>query len=131
MELTRAGDYGIFGVIYLAKQPKGKIVSLTEVSKVENLPEKFLAKIFQNLTRSGLIISHRGARGGFSLARPPDQITVKELLESIQGPIHFTKCLSELDDCDRKEICELRKIWKKAQDYCMKLLTQHTLADLI
>lgn len=131
MELTRAGDYGVFGVIYLAKQPKGKIVSLTEVSKVENLPEKFLAKIFQNLTRSGLIISHRGARGGFSLARPPDQITVKELLESIQGPIHFTKCLSELDDCDRKEICELRKIWKKAQDYCMKLLTQHTLADLI
>jgi Rrf2 family iron-sulfur cluster assembly transcriptional regulator len=131
MELTRAGDYGIFGVIYLAKQPRGKIVSLAEVAKAENLPEKFLAKIFQNLTRSGLIISHRGARGGFSLARPADQITVKELLESIQGPIHFTKCLSGLDDCDRKEICELRKLWKKAQDYCMKLLTQNTLADLV
>lgn len=131
MELTRAGDYGIFGVIYLAKQPKGRIVSLAEVAQAENLPEKFLAKIFQNLTRSGLIISHRGARGGFSLARPADQITVKELLESIQGPIHFTRCLSALDDCDRKEICELRKIWKKAQDYCMKLLTQNTLSDLV
>jgi Rrf2 family iron-sulfur cluster assembly transcriptional regulator len=131
MELTKAGDYGIFGVIYLAKQPKGKVVSLAEVAKEENLPGKFLAKIFQNLTRSGLIVSHRGARGGFSLARPADQITVKELLESIQGPIHFTKCLSELGDCDRKEICELRKIWKTAQDYCMKLLTKHTLADLI
>jgi len=131
MELTKAGDYGIFGVIYLAKQPKGKIVSLAEVAKAENLPEKFLAKIFQNLTRSGLIISHRGARGGFSLARPADQITVKELLESIQGPIHFTRCLSLLGECEREEICELRKIWKKAQDYLLKLLTQNTLADLV
>jgi len=130
MELTRAGDYGIYGVIHLAKQPKGKIVSLAEVSRAENIPEKFLAKIFQNLTRSSLIISHRGARGGFSLARSPDQITVKELLESVQGPIHFTKCLSELGDCDRKEICELRKLLKKAQDFSLELLSKHTLADL-
>ncbi|MFH1336854.1 MAG: Rrf2 family transcriptional regulator, partial [Candidatus Zixiibacteriota bacterium] len=73
MELTKAGDYGIFGVIYLARQPKGKVVSLSEVAEAEDLPEKFLAKIFQSLTRSGLIISHRGARGGFSLARSADQ----------------------------------------------------------
>lgn len=131
MELTKAGGYGIFGVIYLARQPRGKVVSLSEVAEAEDLPEKFLAKIFQNLTRSGLIISHRGARGGFSLARPADQITVKELLESIQGPIHFTRCLSNLGDCNREEICELRKLWKKAQDYSIKLLTQHTLADLV
>jgi Rrf2 family protein len=131
MELTKAGDYGVFGVIYLAKQPRGKIVSLSEVSKAENIPEKFLAKIFQSLTRSGLIRSHRGAGGGFSLAKPANKITVKELLESIQGPIYFTKCLSNLYDCDRKEICKLRNLWKKAQDYSIKILTQKTLADLI
>lgn len=131
MELTKAGDYGIFGVIYLAKQPQGKIVSLSEVSKAENIPEKFLAKIFQSLTRSGLLRSHRGAGGGFSLARPANKITVKELLESIQGPIYFTKCLSNLYDCDRKDICKLRNLWKKAQDYSIKILTQKTLADLI
>jgi Rrf2 family protein len=131
MELTKAGDYGVFVVIYLAKQPRGKIVSLSEVSKAENIPEKFLAKIFQSLTRSGLIRSHRGAGGGFSLAKPANKITVKELLESIQGPIYFTKCLSNLYDCDRKEICKLRNLWKKAQDYSIKILTQKTLADLI
>ena len=131
MELTKAGDYGIFGVIYLAKQPQGKIVSLAEVSKAENIPEKFLAKIFQSLTRAGLILSHRGAGGGFSLARPANKITVKELLESIQGPIYFTKCLSNLYDCDRKEICKLRKLWKKAQIYALRILTQKTLADLV
>lgn len=131
MVLTRAGDYGIFGVIYLAKQPKGKIVSLSEVSKAENIPEKFLAKIFQHLSRSGLIRSHRGARGGFSLARSPGEITVKELLEAIQGPICFSKCLSELDDCDRKEICKLRNVMQKAQDNTIRILTQKTLSDLV
>ena len=131
MVLTRAGDYGIFGVIYLAKQPKGKIVSLSEVSKAEDIPEKFLAKIFQHLTRSGLIRSHRGARGGFSLARPANQISVKELLEAIQGPICFSKCLEELADCERKEVCKLRKVMQKAQDNTVKILTQSTLADLV
>ncbi len=131
MVLTRAGDYGIYGVIYLAKQPKGKIISLSEVSKAEDIPEKFLAKIFQTLTRSGLIRSHRGARGGFSLARPAHQISVKELLEAIQGPICFARCLSELEDCQRKEICRLREIMQKAQDNTIKILTQKTLADLV
>lgn len=131
MELTKACSYGIFGMIYLAEQPQGKIVSLSEIAKAENLPEKFLAKIFQNLTRSGLIRSHRGAGGGFSLARPANKIMVKELLESIQGPICFAKCLSDLEDCDKKEICKLRKFLKKVQDYATKILTQSTLADLI
>jgi Rrf2 family iron-sulfur cluster assembly transcriptional regulator len=131
MELTKACSYGIFGMIYLSKQPQGKVVSLSEISKAENLPEKFLAKIFQNLTRSGLIRSHRGAGGGFSLARPANQITVKELLESIQGPIYFAKCLSDLDGCDKKGVCKLLKLWKKSQDYTMKILSQTTLADLI
>ncbi len=131
MVLTKACGYGVFGVIYLAKQPKGKIVSLSEVSKTENLPEKFLAKIFQSLTRSGLIRSHRGAGGGFSLARPANKITVKELLESIQGPMYFLKCSGELEDCDRKEICRLRKLWEKVQDYTVEIMSQNTLADLI
>lgn len=131
MVLTRAGDYGIFGVIYLAKQPKGKIVSLSEVSKAEGIPEKFLAKIFQSLTRSGLIRSYRGARGGFSLGRPASQITVKELLEAIQGPICFSKCLSQLEDCERSEICKLRDVMQTAQDNTIKILTQKTLADLV
>jgi Rrf2 family iron-sulfur cluster assembly transcriptional regulator len=131
MVLTRAGGYGIFGVIYLAKQPKGKVVSLSEVSNTEGIPEKFLAKIFQSLTRSGLIRSHRGARGGFSLTRPANEITVKELLEAIQGPICFAKCLEELEECDRKDICKLRKVIQKAQDNTVKVLTQSTLADIV
>ena len=131
MVLTRACAYGVFGVMYLAKQPKGKIASLAEVAGAENIPEKFLAKIFQSLTRSGLIRSHRGARGGFSLGRPTNQITVKELLEAIQGPLCYAKCLSEMEECEKTESCKLRTILQEAQNVTMKTLTQNTLADLV
>jgi Rrf2 family protein len=131
MELTKAGDYGFLGILYLAQQPTKKIVRLSEISENEDIPEKFLAKIFQGYTRSGLVQSHRGARGGFSLAKPPDKITVKDVLESVQGPIYLTRCMNDVDPCERKDTCSLRKVWVKAQDYLNNLLEKKTLADLI
>jgi Rrf2 family iron-sulfur cluster assembly transcriptional regulator len=131
MELTKAGDYGFLGILYLAKQPPRKVVRLSEISENEEIPEKFLAKIFQSYTRSGLVRSHRGARGGFSMAKSPDKISVKEILESVQGPIYLTRCLSGDESCKRKDSCPLRKVWIKAQDYVTNLLDKKTLADLI
>ena len=131
MELTKAGDYGYLGLLYLAKQPKDRIVRLSEISDSEGIPEKFLAKIFQNLTRTGLVRSHRGAKGGFTLAKPADQITVKELIESVQGPIFLSRCLTSPNSCDRKKICPLRKLWVKSQDYIIEMFKENTLADLV
>jgi len=102
MELNKAGDYGFLGMLYLAKQPKDRVVRISEISENEGIPEKFLAKIFQNLTRSGLVRSHRGAKGGFSLGKPAKKISVKELLECVQGPIYLSRCLSSSSDCQRK-----------------------------
>jgi Rrf2 family protein len=131
MELTKAGDYGFLGIMYLARQPEKKVVRLSEISENEDIPEKFLAKIFQSYTRSGLVKSHRGARGGFSMAKPAEKITVKDIMESVQGPIYLTRCLNEAESCERKDTCSLRKIWMKAQDHLTNLLEKKTLADLI
>ncbi len=131
MELTKAGDYGFLGILYLARQPEKKVVRLSEISESEDIPEKFLAKIFQSYTRSGLVRSHRGARGGFSMAKPAEKITVKDILESVQGPIYLTRCLNSAESCERKDTCSLRKIWTKAQDHLTGLLEKKTLADLI
>jgi len=131
MELTKAGDYGFLGIMYLARQPEKRVVRLSEISENEDIPEKFLAKIFQSYTRSGLVKSHRGARGGFSMAKPSEKIRVKDILESVQGPIYLTRCLNEAESCERKDTCSLRKIWLKAQDHLNNLLEKKTLADLI
>lgn len=130
MELTKAGDYGYLGMLYLAKQPKDRVVRISEISENEGIPEKFLAKIFQNLTRSGLVRSHRGAKGGFSLGKPAQKISIKELLECAQGPIYLSRCLSAPDSCDRKKGCALRKLWVQGQEVIDDILTKTTLADL-
>ena len=130
MELTKAGGYGYLGMLYLARQPKNRVVRISEISENEGIPEKFLAKIFQNLTRSGLVRSHRGAKGGFSLGKPAQKISIKELLECVQGPLYLARCLSSAEPCDKKKYCGLRKLWAEGQDFVDDLLSGSTLADM-
>jgi Rrf2 family iron-sulfur cluster assembly transcriptional regulator len=87
MHLNRGVEYGIQGLTYLARDGGGRSALLREVSRATAVPESFLSKIFQRLVRSGLIRSRRGFRGGFLLARPASQITLREVVEALQGPI--------------------------------------------
>jgi Rrf2 family protein len=129
MEVTKAGEYGYLGMLYLARQPKDSVVRISDISENERIPEKFLAKIFQHLTKSGLVKSHRGAKGGFSLGKPAQKISIKELLECVQGPIYLNRCLFSPDYCDRSKNCSLRKLWVKGQNFLDDLLMKATLAD--
>jgi Rrf2 family protein len=130
MEVTKAGEYGYLGMLYLARQPKNRVVRISEISENEGIPEKFLAKIFQTLGRTGLVRSHRGAKGGFSLGKPAQKISIKELLECVQGPIYLNRCLSSPNYCERQRYCALRKVWQKGQGFLDNLLIKTTLADL-
>ena len=78
MQFTKAEEYGMHGVLHLANKGQGKVTPLSEISEAREIPEKFLAKIFQSLSRSGILRSHRGVRGGFTLAKSPRDITVKD-----------------------------------------------------
>lgn len=129
MQFTKAEGYGIFGLIYLADQPAGKIIPLSEISESQDIPEKFLAKIFQSLTKSGLIRSHRGVKGGFTLGKPANQISVAEILEGIMGPYYIAKCLNADDACDRKE-CAIKVVLGKVQNAMMDVFNSYTLRDL-
>ena len=131
MQFTKAEGYGLHGVIFLAEQPEGKVTPLSEISEAQNVPEKFLAKIFQNLTKAGLIKSHRGVRGGFAMARPAERITIREVLESIQGPYYLVKCLEDESVCDKAETCSIRKLIGLAQERVLDLFEEHTIADLM
>lgn len=130
MQFTKAEAYGIFGIIHLADQPAGKVTPLSEISEEENVPEKFLAKIFQSLSKSGIIRSHRGVKGGFSLARPADQITFREVVEAIHGPYFLAKCFNVEEICDRED-CSIKVLLKKAQDALMEIFDKYTIADLL
>ena len=130
MQFTKAEAYGIFGILYLADQPAGKITPLSEISEGQDVPEKFLAKIFQSLSKSGIIRSHRGVKGGFSLARPANEISFREVIEIIHGPYFLAKCFNVEEVCDR-ENCAVKVLLEKAQTAIMELFENHSIADLL
>jgi Rrf2 family transcriptional regulator, iron-sulfur cluster assembly transcription factor len=130
MRLTRGADYGLRGMIHLAQLPKGGVALVQEVAEQENVPESYLAKIFQDLSRSGLMVSHRGAKGGFSLARDPAQITLKQMIEAIEGPIFLLPCLDPRERCEKEQGCALYEAVAQAQHLLLDQLDRTSLQSL-
>ena len=131
MQITRAAEYGVLGLMRLGRLRGGAMAMIDEVSRAEKIPKSFLAKIFQDLGRAGLVRSSRGARGGFSLARDADQITVLEIIEAIEGRIVFQRCRLDKADCEHVGGCALCGLFERAQDGVKDALTGTTLQDLI
>jgi Rrf2 family protein len=131
MQITRSGEYGLRGLLFLAKQPPEKVTLVSEISKEQKIPETFLAKIFQRLSKVGLLRSARGAKGGFSLGKPAREITMREIVEAIEGPIAFNRCLLRQGECDEEKVCSLRKVWEKAQQRFVEILDRTTIEDLV
>ena len=130
MQITRREEYGLKGLIFLAQQPQEKFSLVSEISKVQKIPEKFLAKIFQELSRAGLLRSYRGSKGGFSLRKRANEITLREVIEVLEGPVAINRCLLHKGECDEESECSLREVWEEAQHHLLKVLDRTTLEDL-
>ena len=131
MKLTRGGEYGIRGVLYLAQQDNGKVNMLSAIAKAQDVPPRFLAKIFQALAKAGIVRSYRGAKGGFSLGRAAGEITIKDVIEAIEGPIYLNVCLVGPGECTRDKICPMHRVWEEAQDKMMGVLGRTNFSDLV
>jgi Rrf2 family transcriptional regulator, iron-sulfur cluster assembly transcription factor len=130
LQLTRGGEYAIRAMVYLAQRPAGRVSALREVGGEQDIPESFLAKILQSLVHAGLVTSQRGARGGFALARAADGISVREVIEAVDGPISLNGCVLYPEECERSCECRMHNVWVRAQDRMMQVLDDVTLADL-
>jgi Rrf2 family iron-sulfur cluster assembly transcriptional regulator len=131
MRLTRGSDYGLRGMLYMARQPLGQVCLVSQVAAAEELPESYLAKIFQDLDRSRLLISHRGAKGGFSLVNDPQEINLLQIIEAVEGPITLAPCLDIREGCDRIDLCEIYDALDSAQAQMISVLEGTSLADLV
>jgi Rrf2 family protein len=131
MQITRAGEYGVTGLMHLARLRPGQRTMIDQVSRQEGIPKSFLAKIFQSLVKAGLIRSIRGAGGGFALAKNPADIPVLEIIEAVEGRIVFQRCKMDRPDCEHAGGCALCGLFERAQDGLKDALTRTTLADLI
>jgi Rrf2 family protein len=131
MHLNRGVEYGIEGLTYLATAGGDRTTFLHEVSRATAIPETFLSKIFQRLVRSGLIRSRRGFRGGFLLARPASQITLREVIEALQGPIYGPSPDPARDGgfAGRAQVA-FHLVMARAQSRVRAVFEEITLADL-
>jgi Rrf2 family protein len=130
MQLTRAADYAVRVMIHLAGQPAHARVSRAELAEAADCPEQFLSKVLQNLTRAGLVVSHRGNTGGFELADAPRPISVLDVVEAIEGPVRLNVCLSSDQACTRQSSCPAYPVWADAQQAMADVLKRALIQDL-
>lgn len=131
LQITRDGEYAVRAVLFLAGRAEGTLSLISEISEAQEVPKSYLSKIMQHLVRAGLVKSRRGARGGFYLARKPEEITLREAIEAIEGPIFLNVCLIKKGECHRDEFCPVHQVWKEAQKRLFEVLDGKTMAQLV
>ncbi|MFC1721614.1 RrF2 family transcriptional regulator [Patescibacteria group bacterium] len=136
MKLTRKSEYGLKGLLYLARQKERRAVLTSEVSAAQDIPQSFLNKIFQKLVKAGILKSYRGYRGGFSLAKKPKEITLKKIVEILEGPIDLWPKKRNVES-DEIEVAKgsssaaLLSVWQKVQLKVNRMLEKVTVLDLM
>jgi Rrf2 family protein len=131
MGLTQKTEYAIRGMLYVARLENSQSSSLDLIASEMKVPRSFLAKIFQILAKKGLVRSSRGVGGGFTLARPPEQITLCEIVEAMEGPIMPNQCLMGEGACSFQKTCTVHPVWRRVQSVTRGILQEVTLRTLI
>ncbi|WP_020677045.1 RrF2 family transcriptional regulator [Geopsychrobacter electrodiphilus] len=130
MVITRATEYAIRTVIFLAKQPPGEIVLKKDICRTQDVTPAFLTKILQPLIKAGIVSSQRGVGGGFLLARDPDTIDLLQLLEAEEGPLTLNHCLLEKGHCTRDTFCAAHQVWSEVQSEMVRVLRKYSISEL-
>jgi Rrf2 family protein len=115
MRLTRAAEYAVRCVLYMAGQPESSVIAKKEIARNMEIPDQFLGKIAQQLSRAGLLEILQGARGGLRLLRKPEAISLLEVIEAVMGEIFLNDCIIRPRSCKRVPTCAVHEIWEKAR----------------
>jgi Rrf2 family protein len=114
MQITRQADYAVRAVLYLTQLGEEQRAATSQIAQDQQIPPSFLAKIVSQLSVAGLLQTSRGARGGVSLARSPEEISLLEVVEAIDGPILLNECVGN-GNCQFGDDCVMKPVWCDAQ----------------
>lgn len=134
VHFSTRGEYGVRMMVELARHHGDGPISLSEMATHEALPRPYLEQLVSSLRAAGLVMSTRGARGGYALSRPPTEIRMGEVIRALEGPIAPMICASEEPShaglCERTGFCNVNVLWVKVRDAIVEALDSMTLADL-
>jgi len=106
-------------------------IELKEIAKKENISIKYLEQVINPLRSNGLVKAIRGSKGGYSLAKPPSEICLYDVIETLEGPLKLIECLSDSKACQKVRSCVTREIWKEVSEAISKIFYSVTLEDMV
>ncbi|KIX12566.1 RrF2 family transcriptional regulator [Dethiosulfatarculus sandiegensis] len=130
MNLTRAGEYAVRCVLFLSLHEPSEIVNRKKISAAMDIPSQFLSKIAQRLSRGGLIVITQGSKGGYQLLRAPEEITLLDVIECVEGDIGLNTCILRPESCARTPGCPVHEVWDKARNALRQVLRAADFATL-
>ncbi len=132
MKLSTRGKYGLYAMVYLAEHQAEGPKSLKEIASL-GMPENYLEQLLGALRRNDLVCSIRGAQGGYMLKKSPDEITVLDIIDAMEGPVSFSDCLDNkhVQECPRCNGCKTRHVWEHLTNEINSLLSGITLSTML
>ncbi len=131
MKISTKGHYGLRAMVDVALYQSGGPVTLSDIAERQAISVKYLWQVINPLRNKGFLRVTRGAKGGYTLARPPDEINMLDVLTTLEGPVSILKCLTEEKSCARKNTCVARLVWTDVNQAIENSLSNITLAKML
>ena len=131
MRLTRAGEYAVRCVLYLASQGAGVVSNRKQIAETMDIPEQFLSKIAQQLARAGIIEIVQGAKGGLRLVVSPEKLSLLDVVETVIGEIFLNDCVMQPESCQRSNACTVHRVWETARNQLRETLREASFSKLL
>jgi FeS assembly SUF system regulator len=131
IRITKEADYGIVLLAHMAERPPGEIHKAREISERCELPLPMVSKILRCLAREGILGSHRGVAGGYSLEQSPEQTSVAQVIRAIEGPISMVQCGSDPGACDHEPGCPTRTSWERISREVEQALERVPISEML
>lgn len=129
--LSRKADYGVRAMVDIAQQSSSARVVVSDIARRQNIPAFYLAKIMPRLAHAGLVRTSLGASGGVTLALPPDQISLLQVIQAVEGPFALNVCSLDPTQCEYQAACPACETWREAQRQLDHVLSRTRISDLV
>ena len=130
LKMSKMADYGTVILTTMVRVPE-RIQSAAEIAALIRVPVPTVSKILKILTREGLVVSLRGAKGGYMLSRQPSQISISQIIQAMDGPIGMTECSITPGLCTQESDCPVRANWQRVNRVVLQALDQVSLEQMI
>ena len=129
MQIPRKIEYALRAMIHLADNPGG-IARGSVIADEEHVPKYYLEKVIRDLMRRGLVRARRGPGGGYQLARPPEKVSFRDIIEAVEGPITLNVCVDGSSACNLQPSCRMFRVWEEGQRVLLDVFSRTMLSQV-